>query len=386
MDQGNKLRDENKIIGGGTLAAAAAAAIHQQRSSTEPKKIERKIFVIHQLKHPEEVILLRSIYGDSFKLIGVSCSDYTKKHYLTKIKNVAEYNSELLIKRDRDENKPNGQHTSDTFHMSDYFINIPDNNYNESLNNQVDRLFRILFRIYVVPPTKEEFCMFIAWSTSLRSADLSRQVGACIANERGDIISVGANDVPCFGGGTYWPSPQDARDYVLRQDENKKEISRMIDNIAESIADEFGIDVSRCKEILEKTKMNRITEYGRSMHAEMDALMAASRNTISVAGCILYTTTFPCHNCARHIVGSGINEIIFIEPYPKSMAMHLHRDSITESDEKNKVKLRPFIGVSPRMYPHVFSLINKNGVKHERKNKKGDIAETKKQRRHPSQN
>lgn len=40
--------------------------------------------------------------------------------------------------------------------------------------------------------------------SSLRSADLSRQVGAVISKDR-NIISTGANDIPKFGGGQYWP-------------------------------------------------------------------------------------------------------------------------------------------------------------------------------------
>jgi deoxycytidylate deaminase len=41
--------------------------------------------------------------------------------------------------------------------------------------------------------------MFMAFSSALRSADLSRQVGAVIA-KNGDLIASGANDVPKFGG------------------------------------------------------------------------------------------------------------------------------------------------------------------------------------------
>ena len=42
----------------------------------------------------------------------------------------------------------------------------------------------------------------------------------------------------------------------------------------------------------------------------------------------MFVTTFPCHYCARHIVSAGIDEVQYIEPYPKSQAIGLHRDSI----------------------------------------------------------
>ncbi|MEJ7655371.1 MAG: deaminase [Chloroflexia bacterium] len=46
------------------------------------------------------------------------------------------------------------------------------------------------------------------------------------------------------------------------------------------------------------------------MHAEMSALLDAGRRGVPVQGATLYTTTFPCHNCARHIVGAGIDRVV----------------------------------------------------------------------------
>jgi hypothetical protein len=80
-------------------------------------------------------------------------------------------------------------------------------------------------------------------------------------------------------------------------------------------------------------------------------------------------TTFPCHYCARHVVSAGVDEVQFIEPYPKSRALKLHGDAITTtvaewvapSGQSNKtpgaprkVLFRPFTGVAPRLYRRVF--------------------------------
>src|SRR5690606_38370150 len=74
----------------------------------------------------------------------------------------------------------------------------------------------------------------------------------------------------------------------------------------------------------------------------------------------LYCTTYPCHNCARHIITSGISEVYFIEPYRKSLAIKLHRDSITEDIfKKDRVKILMFEGISPKSYIHFFKM-NKN--------------------------
>jgi deoxycytidylate deaminase len=111
--------------------------------------------------------------------------------------------------------------------------------------------------------------------------------------------------------------------------------------------------------------MMDIIEFGRMIHAEMSAITDAARLGRSTKGAILFCTTFPCHLCAKHIVASGIDRVVFLEPYPKSNAQKLHCDSITfEIVEKDKVLFEPFIGISPRRYRDIFE-------KKKRKNDKG---------------
>jgi cytidine deaminase len=109
---------------------------------------------------------------------------------------------------------------------------------------------------------------------------------------------------------------------------------------------------------LKKATLMGITEYGRMVHAEMAALMQAARLGLSVQGTTLFATTFPCHNCTKHIVAAGINRLAYIEPYPKSRASALHGDSISVEDVEtgNRVAFQSFVGVAPRQYSHVFSL------------------------------
>ena len=63
-----------------------------------------------------------------------------------------------------------------------------------------------------------------------------------------------------------------------------------------------------------------LTEYGRVVHAEMHALCDAARLGKAIKGATLYCTTFPCHNCTKHILAAGIRRVVYIEPYPKSLA------------------------------------------------------------------
>ncbi len=111
----------------------------------------------------------------------------------------------------------------------------------------------------------------------------------------------------------------------------------------------------------------------------MDAIISAARAGTTTVGARLFVTTFPCHYCARHIVSAGIDEVQYIEPYPKSQALDLHADSIQVTVSKwnvpsqfsltrlvnpdapapaqrnrPKVLFRPFTGVAPRLYGRAF--------------------------------
>ena len=103
-----------------------------------------------------------------------------------------------------------------------------------------------------------------------------------------------------------------------------------------------------------------VGEYGRSVHAEMAGLMEAARRGVAVKGATLYTTTFPCHNCARHIVAAGVKRVVYVEPYPKSQAERLHSDSIsvdpTAEEVPDHVVFRSFVGVAPRRYVDWFTM------------------------------
>jgi deoxycytidylate deaminase len=112
--------------------------------------------------------------------------------------------------------------------------------------------------------------------------------------------------------------------------------------------------------ILKGTRVDSLLEFGRIVHAEMSAITEAARRGLSVRGGRLYCTTFPCHMCARHIVSAGVHEVIYIEPYPKSMAKDLYRKSIRVDNDADAdddaVEFRPFVGVSPNRYLELFEM------------------------------
>jgi deoxycytidylate deaminase len=370
MDRGNALRARSKR--GDVYALLAINEINKKRKGDNTKGLEplgRVAHVIRSLKHPDEVETLRMVYGQGFFLLGISSGIESRKKFLMDEKGVPSSRVEDLIKRDDREGDDLGQRTRDVFQMADAFITSDA----EDLSGQISKILDLLFSKPISSPTADEYAMFMAYAASLRSADLSRQVGAVIANEQFDIIATGANDVPKFGGGLYWPDSRDQRDYILKKDANEEQKDKIIIDIMRKIETSPNISdkdlLAKGKVVLDGTGLFNITEYGRAVHAEMEALMSSARNGISTRGATLYTTTYPCHNCAKHIVAAGIRRVIYIEPYPKSYASRLHSDSISSDDEgaSEKVIFKPFVGVGPRKFVDLFSTSLGNGRKLQRK-------------------
>lgn len=381
MTEGNHLREKTKD--NSVLALATAAKINEFRVSEaigdgEPAPLKRKAFIVNSLKHPEEVQKLRDIYADGFFLIGVYSDEKRRYDYLTKNKRISAENTQKLMLRDADESDPFGQHTRNTFHLSDFFINFNGNS--DKFQNDVWRTLDLVFGKPYVTPTFDEFAMFMAFSASLRSADLSRQVGAVMTKNK-NIVSTGANDVPEAGGGLYWPDyndehnsivdKEDGRDYKRGFDSNALEKRAIIDDIISKIPVEHR---DLIKEHIKSSRIKDITEYGRVVHAEMEAILACARSDISTKDAELFCTTFPCHNCAKHIVASGIKRVVYVEPYPKSKAFEFHSDSISlDPTSATNVIFEPFVGVGPRSFFNLFSTNLGSGYPIKRKNSEGSV-------------
>jgi deoxycytidylate deaminase len=211
-----------------------------------------------------------------------------------------------------------GQATRDAFQMADVFLS-------SDSADQVSRFLSLLFGCPTLTPTPQEQAMFMAYAASLRSGDLSRQVGAALIDSYGDLISVGCNEAPKSGGGLYDPptaGKPSHRDIELGSDSNELEKEAIADRIVKGL--EGASDPDAVRSSLKAAGFFDITEFGRSVHAEMEALLACARSGRSARNAILYTTTFPCHNCTRHIIAGGISKVIYIEPYAKSRASDLH--------------------------------------------------------------
>ncbi|WP_323921891.1 anti-phage dCTP deaminase [Aeromonas caviae] len=387
MNAGDSLREKsgNNAI----LSAGVAKEISKSRNASTSKTA----YIINSLKHPSEVEFLRKIYGDGFYLIGIHADEKRRRQHLCEDKGLSQGEAHELIKIDEDESVDHGQKTRDTYHLSDFFLNLGSNN--DQVKNGLQRFLELIFSNPYKNPTFDEFAMFMAFNSSVRSGDLSRQVGAVISREK-QIIATGANDVPKSGGGLYWAEVDpvtgkvedqpDGKDYMRDGDSNKQAQSEIISEIAESLLDKGLLkqdDRIEIIKILKDSKISDLTEFGRVVHAEMDALLSCSRAGISTNNSTIYCTTFPCHNCAKHIIASGIQRVVYVEPYPKSRALDFHSESIRlrsefespSSDVQDAVAFEPFIGIGPRRFLDLFSMSLGGGAKLKRKDKSGATLE-----------
>jgi len=371
--------------------------IRKQRKN-DPNKAGRPVaYVIHQFKRAEEIHLFRALYGkQAFQISAYADPDLRQARLATKMRDadasktrISEFEPEAVKLINRDENEAaasHGQRIRDVFPLADVFIDATSA---ETMKSTLERFIKIVFGHNFHSPTREEYGMYMAKSASLRSLDLSRQVGAAIFTKEGEIKTMGCNEVPSPRGGTYWEGDKDdSREFKTGRDTNEdfkhRLLSDTLKNLSEvkivdkkyakmksrdflkHVADEHGIKLEKSMMMMD------IIEYGRIIHAEMNAITDAARKGVALQGTTLFCTTFPCHLCAKHIISSGIDRVVYVEPYPKSYANELYREDILLKRGTpvvpGKVHFEPFIGIAPFRYRDFFE-------KSKRKSKDGQATD-----------
>jgi deoxycytidylate deaminase len=322
--------------------------------------------------------LLKNVYGTKFLQISVSLdkdarienlkNNLSKDHPGLPEESCDKEARKLVADDERQQDEsgtdiPFGQQVGDIFHHGDFFVNGHDAT---KMSSKILHFIRALFGDNKKSPTKDEFGSYMAAAAALRSVDLSRQVGAAIMTKQGDIISLGCNEVPKAGGGNYWyDDDPKVRDIERGSEQNSVERQRIIVDFFQKlqksglITKDASLETPEMKEKLDDALgtalISDITEYGRMTHAEMSAICDAARLGRPLFGATLFVTTFPCHNCAKHIVAAGIDRVVFVEPYPKSRAPSSHADSITlGSTVPGKITFEHFEGISPKRYNDIF--------------------------------
>ncbi|KNB46547.1 deoxycytidylate deaminase [Blastocystis sp. subtype 4] len=111
----------------------------------------------------------------------------------------------------------------------------------------------------------DEYFMGLACLSAMRNPNT--QVGACIVNSENQIVGIGYNGFPRGCSDDALPWGRDAQNELD-------------------------------------------TKYMYVCHAEMNAIL--NINTANARGCKLYVSLFPCNNCTKMIIQSGITEVIYL--------------------------------------------------------------------------
>lgn len=374
MDAGDALREgwgEGDAL---ALLCLSEIADRREKLGHPGRPVPRTAYILRSFKHPKEIERMRSVYGGRFLLLAAYSPREERAHLLSE-RIAADHHSmqptdflddsyRLMQRDEAEDDRPLGQNVRDTFHLADVFLDARDR---QSLDPAITRAMEIVFGHPFRTPTRDEHAMFLAQAAAMRSAEMGRQVGAVIATKEGDIVAVGANEVPRFGGGLYWEGdPGDARDFHSGEDSSDVMKHRLVGELLARLSERDWVSAEKkdasaddLYEVIRGTRVASLIEFGRAVHAEMAALMDAARRGVAVDECTLYTSTFPCHGCARHVVAAGIRRVVYIAPYSKSLAETLHDDSI-EVDPRNAskeaVSFMPFVGIAPRSYLNLFSM------------------------------
>jgi dCMP deaminase len=112
----------------------------------------------------------------------------------------------------------------------------------------------------------DEYFMGVALLSACRSKDPNTQVGACIVNDKNKIVGAGYNGLPtgCNDDDFPWNKEGDFLD----------------------------------------------TKYPFICHAELNAIL--NNIGMDLRGCKIYTALFPCNECSKAIIQSGITEVIYL--------------------------------------------------------------------------
>nr|XP_033327733.1 deoxycytidylate deaminase [Megalopta genalis]XP_033327735.1 deoxycytidylate deaminase [Megalopta genalis] len=113
----------------------------------------------------------------------------------------------------------------------------------------------------------EEYFMAVAFLAAKRSKDPSTQVGACIVNNEKKIVGVGYNGMPIGCSDDDFPWSNKSENYLE-------------------------------------------TKYPYVCHAELNAIL--NKNSSNIKDCTIYVALFPCNECAKVIIQSGIKTVVYM--------------------------------------------------------------------------
>ena len=265
-----------------------------------------------------------------------------------------------------------------------------------TLANRLLRPLCLILEPGCTRPTEDETFMNEAYTIAVKSNCISRQVGAVVIGPKGYIVGAGWNDVGrgliscglraiADLEGDWCPSlvaainpggqsPEQlvsavAQEYApgLPEDQakqcwfcfkdvmaNRSQRPKLLESLRRRV-DALQCEPEKkeelqewCRElfngVLDDVKIHQL-EFCLALHAEENAILQGARiGGMGLRGGKIYTTAEPCTLCSKKIHQVGLKEVIYTEPYPKSL-----REVYMPG-----VDVRQFEGVKPRAYIRLF--------------------------------
>lgn len=125
------------------------------------------------------------------------------------------------------------------------------------------------------------------------------------------------------------------------KDKNKKVGAVIVDN--DNIVLSMGYNgIPRGCDDNDESRYERPIKYLFTEHAERNAIYHAARHGVSLKDCKLYVTLFPCADCARAMIQSGITKLIAPEPNLDHEVWGEHFKAAIQMMEEANIKMTLF--------------------------------------------
>jgi deoxycytidylate deaminase/dephospho-CoA kinase len=339
----------------GVLVERALARLIKENEGRLPERV-----VVDGIRNVGEVNFLRDQFGYRFTLVAVLASADARwdrigaTNYTDNGLGRAEFIAD--DQRDKNEETSYGQQVELCLDKADIFvdnsISVSTTAFKKKLSDLVDLATGDKPRT----ATQVEILMNIAFSAAHSSKCVKRHVGAVVVDGTGQVVSAGYNENPlgthpCVEEPEY--ENQCFRDIIRNAHfQRLSEINAKCPKCAEAIRFEEG-PPWKCKACADKGEKTNLEQYffpDRAMnwctaiHAEVWALLAAGERARRGT---LFTTTFPCFQCAEKITQAGITTIVFTEAYPDPYS--------AERLKLAKIDLEQFEGVRSSSFERIFS-------------------------------
>ncbi|WP_338354497.1 anti-phage dCTP deaminase [uncultured Marinobacter sp.] len=313
----------------------------------------RAFIVIDAIRNPHEARFFKDRYS-AFYLMSINAPNADRQEYLTahhkfnkeQVDNIDKVESGDWLK-DKDEAREYGdkskserswisQNVKKCIEMSDIHVFNPRNELpnNNVLKAQLAWYVSLIKHPGLISPTPMERVMQIAYTAKANSGCISRQVGAVITNNDQSIKAIGWNDVaegqyPCAlrsVDGALNEFDSEIYSEFERSDNNFRDSLKIAHkNILDNPEILSGRNCSYCfKDIKNSADKKGNQVHTRSLHAEENAFLQITKyGGQPIQGGKLYTTASPCELCSKKAYQLGVEEIIFIDPYPGIAKEHI---------------------------------------------------------------